>query len=128
MDNANIDVMQRFVAAALGGDLQTLRALCDDGMVLEQGSGMPFAGVYRGGEGFVQFLGIFVETFDIAQLELGRIYEADDPDWLVSEFIMRATIRSTGKPYVTTLVETWNFRGGKVAAIRPHYFNSPLSE
>lgn len=126
MANANLDVMQRFVAAALGGDGATLKVLCADGMVLEQGSGMPYAGVYRGGEGFLEFLGIFGETFDISQLDLVRTYQAEDPDWLVSEFVMRARVKATGKPYATTLVETWNFRDGKVAAIKPHYFNSPL--
>lgn len=125
MANANLEVMQRFVAAALGGDGDALKSLCADSMVLEQGSSMPYAGVYHGGEGFLQFLGIFGDTFEIEQLDLVRTYQADDPDWLVAEFVIRATVKATGKPYASTLIETWNFQNGKVAMIKPHYFNPP---
>jgi ketosteroid isomerase-like protein len=124
--NSNIDVQQRFVTAALTGDGATLQALSDPGLVLEQGTSMPYVGTYQGAEGFLRFLGAFAETLEIEKLEPVRIYQADDPDWLVCEFDVRATVKASGKPYVTTLLESWHFRDGKVAAIKPHYFNSPL--
>jgi ketosteroid isomerase-like protein len=123
---SNQDVMGQFVTAALSGDGETLKSLCAPGMVLEQGSGMPYRGTYRGGEGFMHFLGVFGETFDIEKLDLVRTYQTDDPDWLVSEFDVRATVKATGAPYATSLVETWQFEDGKVLSIKPHYFNSPL--
>ena len=125
---SNQEVMGQFVTAALSGDGETLKSLCAPDMVLEQGSGMPYAGSYRGGQGFMEFLGVFGATYDIEQLDLVRTYSTENPDWLVSEFVMKATVKATGKPYATTLVETWHFEGGKVAAIKPHYFNSPLHD
>src|SRR5687767_1525243 len=111
---SNLEVQQRFVAAALSGDATTLHALSDPDLVLEQGSGMPYRGIYRGADGFLQFLGVFGETFAIEKLDVIRIYSCDDPDWLVCEFDVRAVTRATGNVYETTLLERWQFRDGKV--------------
>ena len=124
---SNRDIQARFAAAVLGGDIATVMALCDPDLCLEQGNAMPYAGTWRGPDGFLEFLGIFAATLDVASLDTVRIYQADDPDWLVCEFAMVATVKATGQPYVTTLLESWHFRDGKVAAIKPHYFHPPLT-
>lgn len=126
--NPNLAVQQRFVTAALSGDSATLAALADPDMVLEQGNATPYRGTYRGAEGFLQFLGAFAGALDIEKLETVRIYQCDDPNYLISEFDIRAVVKATGKPYATTLLERWQFRGGKVIDIKPHYFNSPLHD
>ncbi|MEO6715916.1 MAG: nuclear transport factor 2 family protein [Novosphingobium sp.] len=121
----NSDIQQRFVAAVFAGDAATLNALCHGEFVLEQGGGMPYGETYRGAEGFLRFLGIFGETLDIEKLEPVRTYECSDPDWLVSEFDLVATVKATGQHYVTTLLERWQFSEGKVINIKPHYFEPP---
>ena len=71
---SNLDVQQRFVAAVFAGDAVTLTALCHTDFALEQGAAMPYAGTYRGAEGFLAFLGVFGETYDIEKLEPARDY------------------------------------------------------
>ena len=122
---SNPDIQQRFVAAVFAGDSATLAALCHDDFVLEQGETMPYAGTYRGAEGFLRFLGIFGETLDIEKLEPVRSYLCSDPDWLVSEFDLVATVKATGQRYATSLLERWQFSQGKVITIKPHYFEPP---
>lgn len=122
----NPDVQQRFVAAVFAGDAATLTELCHADFVLEQGAAMPYAGTYRGAEGFLAFLGKFAETLDIEKLEPVRTYACSDPDWLVSEFDLVATVKATGQRYATTLLERWQFSGGKVITILPHYFAPPM--
>lgn len=121
----NPDVQQRFVAAVFAGDSATLTELCHADFVLEQGGAMPYAGTYRGAAGFLRFLGIFAETLDIEKLEPVRTYLCDDPDWLVSEFDLIATVKASGQRYETTLLERWQFSGGKVISVKPHYFEPP---
>ena len=124
-ENPNIDIQERFVAAVFAGDTATLARLCHADFMLEQGAAMPYAGTYRGPKGFLAFLGIFGETFDIEKLEQLRTYLCSDPDLLVSEFDLVAVVRATGQRFETSLLERWQFSGGKVIGIKPHYFEPP---
>lgn len=126
-NSGNVEIKDRFVAAVMAGDQDTISALADPGFELHEGSGMPFAGVYRGAEGFLRFLGIFFETLDIERLEPIRTYRTEDPDFIACEFEVRGTFRSTGKIFESSLVEIWRFRDGKVLSIKAHYFNSALA-
>mgnify|MGYP001765738759 CR=1 FL=1 len=123
--NANVQVQQAFGTAALSGDAETLRRLAHPDFVLHEGNGLPFAGQFHGADGFLAFLGRFVEIFDIARLEVVRLYECADPDHLACEFELEATVKASGAPFVSSLVEIWRFRDGKVLSVRPHYFNVP---
>ena len=123
-DNANIAVLERFTGAVMAGDGETVKSLCDPAFQLHEGSGLTFAGTYSGGEGFLAFLGVFMETLEIERLETLRIYQADDPDFVIAEMELRATVRETGKVFASSLLERWQFRGGKVIEIKPHYFNA----
>lgn len=125
-DNPNLQVQEQFVTAVFAGDGDTIRALADPGFELHEGSGLPFAGVYRGADGFLEFLGLFAETFDIEILEPVHAYRSEDPDRLAFEFKLRAVLCATGARFDSTLIETWTFKEGKVLQIRAHYFNSPL--
>lgn len=124
--NSSLAVMQRFVAAVLSGDLDTVRQLASPDMELHQGNGLPYAGVYRGAEGFIEFLGVFGETYEIERLEPVRNFPGEDPEWVASELVFAGTLRASGKRFESSLVEVWHIREGKVLSIRPHYFNSPL--
>jgi ketosteroid isomerase-like protein len=123
-DNPNLRIQEQFVAAVFAGDADTIRSLCAPELELHQGSGLPYAGTYRGAEGFLEFLGVFNDTFEIEQLAPVRTYTTDDPDWLVGELMIRATVRASGKPFASSLLEMWQFKDGKVVSIRPHYFNA----
>jgi ketosteroid isomerase-like protein len=123
-ENPNLAVIDRFVTAVFAGDSATILSLCDPDFVLHEGSGLSFGGSYAGGEGFLSFLGLFGETLDIARLEPTRTYLTADPDWIVCEFELEATIRATGQAFASSLLERWQFRDGKVLEIKPHYFNA----
>ncbi len=122
--NPNLAIQEQFVTAVFAGDAETIKALCAPDFELHEGSGLPFAGIYRGAEGFLEFLGMFNDTFDIEQLAPIRTYTSDDPDWLIGELHLRATLRDGGKPFDSSLLEMWHFRDGKVVSIKPHYFNA----
>jgi ketosteroid isomerase-like protein len=123
--NRNLLVQQQFVAAVFAGDADAIRALAAPEFELVEGSGMPFAGTYRGAEGFLEFLGVFNDTFDLEYLRPVRHFASDDPDRMAFEFDLRGVDRATGAPFDSSLIEAWTFRGGKVVAIKPHYFNVP---
>lgn len=123
-DNPNLALLQRFTGAVMAGDGETVKALCAPGFALHEGSGLSFAGTYNGGDGFMEFFGIFVGALEIERLETIRIYQSDDPDFVIAEMELRATVRATGKVFESSLLERWQFQDGKVAEIKPHYFNA----
>lgn len=123
-DNPNRQVQERFVAAVFAGDAETIRSLCAPEFALHEGSGMPFAGTFRGADGFLEFLRIFGETFDIEELAPVRTFATEDPDWLIGELTLRSTLRASGKRFDSSILEMWQFRDGKVVSIKPHYFNA----
>jgi ketosteroid isomerase-like protein len=123
-DNPNLAVITRFVEAVFAGDGETIGQLCDPEFVLLEGSGLSFGGTYRGSEGFMRFLGLFGETLEIARLEPIRTYLTEDPDWIICEFELEATVKATGAHYATSLMERWHLRGGRVLEIKPHYFDA----
>jgi len=123
-DNPNLAIQEQFVTAVFAGDAGTIEALCAPDFELHEGSGLPFAGTYRGAAGFLEFLGVFNDTFDIEELAPVRTYVTHNPDWLIGEMNLRATLRSSGQRFESSLLEMWQFRNGKVVAIKPHYFNA----
>jgi ketosteroid isomerase-like protein len=125
IENTNIAIKNRFVAGVFANDAQTIHELCDPAFELIQSVDLPYGGTYRGADGFMQFLKQFVATYHIEKLEQTNIFYTDDPDLLIFEFDFRATLQSTGKSFVTTILEPWRFRNGRVLTITPHYFNVP---
>ena len=123
--NPNLAVQVQFVTAVFAGDAETLRALAAPDFLLLEGSGMPFAGTFEGADGFLAFLGVFAETFDIEVLAPVRSFLSDDPDVIAFEFDLRAVVRASGERFESSLIEVWTFRAGKVVTIKPHYFNVP---
>lgn len=126
-ENGNLAVQQQFVAAVFAGDADTILALAAPDFTLHEGSGMPFAGIYEGGEGFLSFLGVFADTFEIERLEPVCGYASDDPGRMAFEFDFRATVKATGELFESSIIETWKFRDGKVESIKAHYFNVPAA-
>lgn len=124
-ENPNLAVQQAFVTAVFAGAAATIHALAAPDFELLEGSGLPFAGVYRGAEGFLEFLSVFAATFEIERLAPVRSFMSDDPDRLAFEFDLRGIHRATGEVFESSLIELWNFRGGQVVSIKPHYFNVP---
>jgi ketosteroid isomerase-like protein len=122
---ANLAIRQRFTAAVFAGDADTLRALAAPDFVLLEGSGLPFAGTFHGADGFLEFLGLFADAFEIEVLAPVRSFHSDDPNVIAWEFELRATVRATGERFESSLIEVWTFRGGKVVSVKPHYFNVP---
>lgn len=123
-ENSNLATINRFIAAVFAGDGETIKTLCAPDFQLLEGSGVSFAGTYQGGEGFLHFLGIFGEALDIQRLEPTRTYLSDDPDYVICEMELEATVKATGQAFASSLLERWHFREGKVLEIKPHYFNA----
>jgi ketosteroid isomerase-like protein len=118
----NIAVMQRFLDAVFAGDHGSLPGLLHPRFELQHSTTVPYAGVYKGAEGFLRFLGIFMSSFDPLDLRPGETYVAPSGA-LVVEIELSGTLKSSGKRVETTMLEKWEFENGLVRRIKPQYFD-----
>lgn len=122
-DNATLK--DEFVAAVFAGDTDALRGLAHSNFELWQNTKLPYGGVYRGAEGFLDFLGKFMATFDIERLENTRTFTSPDGG-VVSEFAFKGTVKHGGRAFDTLLIEVWSFSENQVLKIVTYWFEPPF--
>lgn len=125
MTNPNIAVKNRFMAAVFSGDAETLKSLLDPDYELHEPPGLPYAGVYRGVEGFFAFYEQFAAAFEVESAEMLGDYLGDDPDLMVLESRFRGVLKATGERFDTSVLEKWTFRDGKLLKVVVHWFETP---
>lgn len=75
-----------------------------------------FRDVYRGREGFIEFMGTWTEDFDWS-IELESVIDAGD-DQAVAVFHQRATGKGSGVPVELRMACLYGLRAGRVVRIR----------
>jgi ketosteroid isomerase-like protein len=64
-------------------------------------------------------------AFDIQSLENTCSFVGDNPNVVVLEFSFSGKVKATGREFATTLLELWEFEGGKILSVTPHWFEIP---
>ena len=126
MDRAsNLAVADRIMAAFFSGDSDVIQALVDPDFVLEPPREALHYGVYRGGDGFLEFMATFTAAYDLQSADRAGVYASEDGAVLVFELKLRGVVRSSGNGFDTSLMEAWHFDDGRLVLIRPHWFELP---
>lgn len=127
MSSENIAVMNRFIEAVFAGEPASLPDLLHPDFELLHSTTVPYAGTYRGADGFLRFLDIFMNSFDPLDLQTGETFVAPSGA-LVVEITLSGRLKSSGKRVETTMLEKWEFEDGLVRRIKPHYFDPNPAE
>lgn len=113
------------MAATQTVDKAALAALLHPDFECVEADGLPYAGVYRGLDGWMA-LGAAVigawSKFRIRPIE----YPGESENAFTVRFAISGVSRKTGKAFETTVLELWHFKDGKLAAISPYYFDTHL--
>jgi hypothetical protein len=118
----NLALADKLQASVFAGEHDAVRAIIHPDFELHQARRIPYAGEYKGYDGFMRFLANFMGWYDIHTLERTGTFFADNGD-VVVEFHLVATARSTGEKVDTTMLEKWEFKDGQVIGVKPHYFD-----
>jgi hypothetical protein len=111
-----------FLDAFRRADSEAMEALLAPDFVLRQADGLPYGGVYRGVEGWRQLLARFGETWSsLVPTVVTLVGEGPQFGVLVDIAI---TAKATGKALNTTIFEFWTMRDGRIAEIRPFYWDT----
>lgn len=125
MSARNSALLQSFVGHVMAGEYDRLAELIHPDFQLIHSSTVPYAGTYRGAEGFLRFLNIFTDCYDDLEMETGEIFVAPSGS-LIVEIQLRGIVKAMGGRVDTSMLEKWDFSDGKVTRIKPHYFDPNL--
>jgi uncharacterized protein len=126
LKETNRERLQRFFTAVLAGDQAAQRSLIHPDFVLYEADGLPYAGMYRGTEGWFAAFGKIATTWADMKIEQKLLIgepDAEEFAWFMS---MSGRAATTGKKFETTVFELWSVRDGKVFSIRPHYWDTHM--
>lgn len=119
----NLEVVQAFAVAVLGDDMERVAQLTHSDFVVFEAASLPYGGEHRGVEGFFAMFGAMHAAWRGIKVEpLGEIGESQG-----NVFAMHMLVKGrmeNGKPMASEVFERWEVRDGKVAEIRPFYWDT----
>jgi ketosteroid isomerase-like protein len=121
----NLAVADRIMAAFFSNDRTTIHALVADEFVLIPPRGSAHYEHYHGADGFLRFIETFGTVYDLQKADKVGSYPSEDGTVIVFELHLAGSVRASGVPFDTTLLEAWHFEGGKLVKIRPHWYEIP---
>jgi ketosteroid isomerase-like protein len=115
----NLEATQRLYAICAAGEWDAVRDMLADDFFATEAPGLPYAGRFSGKDAlhelFVLVMGMMdVEAMDLVQMTAGG-------DWVITLVTMHA--RDADGPIAIELAEGTRFRDGKVAELKPFYFD-----
>jgi ketosteroid isomerase-like protein len=117
------DFCERFFAAVSTGDFTAISGMLDPDFVVHEAAGLPYAGTYRGIDGWRDLSKAVISTwadFKIRPLEF--LGETDDT--FVVRFALSGRSRKKGTSFETSVLELWRFRAGRLCEIVPYYWDT----
>jgi ketosteroid isomerase-like protein len=114
---------ERFFAAITSGNMDEVAGLIDPEFVVTEAEGLPYAGTYRGVDGWRALSKAIVAawgSFKLQPLE----YLGETADTIVVRFAISGRSRKTGTPFESTVLELWRFRGDRLREIVPYYWDT----
>lgn len=117
------EVCERFMAALQKGDFATQREILTPDFICTEAAGLPYAGTFRGPDGWEELAKTVGRTWKGFSLQF-REWVAESEDSAVLLFDISGASRKTGTTFNSSVLELWRFAGGKLAEIRPFYFDT----
>jgi ketosteroid isomerase-like protein len=115
------ELLERTYRAMGEGDVETVLALIDPSIAIEQAEELPWGGRYQGIEGFAEFFGKLSGTIT-SKVTVEQIFEAGDH--VVEIGRTRGTVNATGVEFDVAEVHIWELRDGKAVSFRA-YIDTP---
>lgn len=123
-DADDLALVKRVYAAAGEGRWADVRADMADDFNIVEAAGLPYAGTYTGPDALEKLLAIVSGYWTGFRLEFKGITVGDG--MVIAEVIFNGASKRTGEAFAMPLLEQWRVRDGKIAEIRPFYFDTAL--
>lgn len=120
----NLAVIEEYLRLAKLGDRERGTALFHPDFTVVEADGLPYAGTYRGAEGFLELIGkVMAQWADLA-IETLQIIGAPEGEVFAIEMAMEGVSTTSGKAFSTKVCELWTLKDGMILSIRPFYWDT----
>jgi uncharacterized protein len=117
--DTSVATVRRFMNAVGTGQLDEARGLLSEDAVIDEAGGMPFSGVYRGPQGFVDLLTRMSTLLELVPEPFNERALTDDT--VVCRYRAMFTSRQSGKTAAMGLVEVFTVKDGRIVEIDVYY-------
>jgi ketosteroid isomerase-like protein len=104
------------------GELDEAMKFINDDFKCTEAASLPYAGVYRGPEGFKKLFALLSATWDEFGFIIHDVFGTDDNVAVVETIFGKVGNR----PFEMPVVEHWQLRDGKVIGATPYYHDTAL--
>jgi uncharacterized protein len=118
----NAEVVTTVLELLNAGEVTKAVGYIHEDFVCREAASLPYAGEYRGKEGFTRLLGLLSTTWNDFGFKIHKVF-ADGEDVTVVETIWG---RVAGKRWEMPVIEMWKIRDGKVLEAIPYYHDAGL--
>lgn len=89
-----------------------------------EADGLPYAGTYRGAEGFLELIGRVTTQWSNLEIETLQVIGAPDGEVFAIEMSMTGVSSTSGKSFSTSVCELWTVKDDKIFSIKPYYWDT----
>lgn len=119
MSDTPAAVMDRFIAAFESGDLPAACALLHPEAVVHEAGGLPYAGEFKGPEGFAALIGTMAASYEFKLLDTE--YLPVDDERIAVRMLARFTSRHSGNSVEFPVLEIYTVRDGTIRDVDVYY-------
>lgn len=120
----NKQILQRFITAAQSLDDETVQALMHPDFVVHEAAGLPYAGEYRGLEGWQRLFSTVVGIWKDVSIKTEMYMGADDAENFAVLMIFAGKSPDGEEAFQTRILEHWRLQDQKVIEVWPHYWDT----
>lgn len=116
----NSEIVKTVLDLLAAGDLGAATAYISDDFICREAASLPYAGEYRGKQGFRDLGADLATTWNDFGFKIHMIF-GDGEHVSVIETIWG---KVAGKPWQMPVIEVWKLRDGKVLEVTPYYHDA----
>ena len=125
LDSSRIAILEKFLELGRSRDMAALEAMVTEDIRIQQAPSLPFGGVYVGWAGYLDVTDKLFGKMRKVHLELIETWDGPQCS-LIAHFILNSVSKRTQEDISMPLLEKWEFKDEKVAAITPFYYDTHL--
>jgi ketosteroid isomerase-like protein len=119
MDNPNVALLQRMMAAVGADDWEAVGDCLTDDFVIVEPPLLPYSGAHHGVAGFRHMVDSFRSTWADMDIDVNLVGALDDT--VIFKVVLRATSTATGHRVEAAVAEFFTVRDGRIAASEVYY-------
>lgn len=123
MSERNVALIRSFEDKFVAGDVDYVLSILTDDIVVHEAKNLPYPGDHHGKDGFLKLAQAFGEIWDLQNpLDLDIMSAGGDRVLVLVRF--DAIAKPTGTPLSVQIAEIYTIRGGRIADILVHYWDT----